>query len=421
MRKLFILVLIALLLGVGVVALIETDPGYVLIAYGNYTLESSLWVGLLALALFTVVVYLSLRLVRKLFSGQHSLNSWLGNRRSRKAARATNQGLLSLIEGNWHKARRLLLRGVKGSDTPLVNYLAAARASYRLNDIEKMREYLSAAESAENRAGVAVELTQAEMRLHAGEYEHALAALDRSRSNVGRHPYVLDLMSKAYLGLGDWANLAALLPDLKKHKTLAADDLHKLERTVYSNLLESSASGSADSGVAELQSYWQKLPAEMKKDQEVSHSYLALLTRAGGTEAAGKIIVRSLKKSWDPVLVRQYGLLEGSNAGKQLAQAEAWLAAHDSDAELLLCLGRLAARDNLWGKARDYFEASYRLQPSAEICAELGRLLYGMGEETVSAAYFREGLLLSQSSLPELPVPDKTVSRARRLAEQGAG
>ena len=42
MRKLFVLILIALLLGVGIVAVIETDPGYVLLSYGNYTLETSL-------------------------------------------------------------------------------------------------------------------------------------------------------------------------------------------------------------------------------------------------------------------------------------------------------------------------------------------------------------------------------------------
>ena len=73
MRKLFIIILIALLAGVAVVALIETDPGYVLLSYGNYTLESSLWVGLLALALFTFAVYFLLRLVRKALSGQNSL------------------------------------------------------------------------------------------------------------------------------------------------------------------------------------------------------------------------------------------------------------------------------------------------------------------------------------------------------------
>jgi len=73
MRKLFVLMLIALLLGVGIVALIETDPGYVLLAYGNYTLETSLWVGTLLLVVFTLLVYALVRLVRKLLSGQNSL------------------------------------------------------------------------------------------------------------------------------------------------------------------------------------------------------------------------------------------------------------------------------------------------------------------------------------------------------------
>ena len=88
MRKTFILVLIALLLGVGVVAVIETDPGYVLIAYGNYTVETSLWVGLVVLLLFTLAVYAVVRLLRRLVGGQHSLVSWWGHRRSRASSRA---------------------------------------------------------------------------------------------------------------------------------------------------------------------------------------------------------------------------------------------------------------------------------------------------------------------------------------------
>ncbi len=101
MRKIFILVLIALLLGVGVVAVIETDPGYVLIAYGNYTVETSLWVGLVLLLLFTLLVYAVVRLVRRLVGGQSSLVSWWGSRRSRASARLTTRGLINFIEGNW--------------------------------------------------------------------------------------------------------------------------------------------------------------------------------------------------------------------------------------------------------------------------------------------------------------------------------
>jgi HemY protein len=100
---------------------------------------------------------------------------------------------------------------------------------------------------------------------------------------------------------------------------------------------------------------------------------------------------------------------------RQLAQAESWLAAHPEDPQLLLCLGRLAARDKLWGKSRDYFERSYRLQRSPEICAELGRLLSALGEAGIAAAYFREGLLLRESHLPALPRPEKRVQDPRLL------
>ena len=411
MRKLFIIILIALLAGVAVVALIETDPGYILLAYGNYTLESSLWVGLLVLALFTFAAYFLLRLVRKLLSGQNSLAGWLGNRQSRKSSRLTNQGLFSFIEGSWSRSRRQLLGGVKGNNSPVLNYLGAARASHALNEPDKAQEYLEAARNAQSGADVVVELTQAQMHLSSGEYKLALAVLEKSRSSIAKHPHVLELMYKAHSGLGDWSDVEKLLPEMKKHKTLEDDELQKLERKTYASLLKDSASVASDNKATQLQAQWQKLPAKLKKDQEFSRAYVALLVQCGDVGSAEKIILRSLKKEWDTQLVRQYGLMKCANTGKQLSQAERWLAAHDGDAELLLCLGRLCVRDSLWGKARDYFEASYRLQHSAEICAELGRLLYGMGEEKVGAAYFREGLLLAQPSLPQLPMPGKAASQ----------
>jgi HemY protein len=74
-------------------------------------------------------------------------------------------------------------------------------------------------------------------------------------------------------------------------------------------------------------------------------------------------------------------------------------------------------RAKLWGKARDYFESSYRLVHSAEVCAELGRLLTALEEPGVAAAYFREGLLLREDALPTLPMPDKVVPDSLLLAK----
>ena len=145
MRGLLILALLALLLGVGVVALIENHPGYVLIAYGQYTVETSLWVGLVLLTLIALLLYAAIALLRKVFSGQRSIAGWLGQRKTRRAARLTHRGLINFIEGNWERARRQLVGGAEHSEVPLLNYLIAARASFQLDEADKMREYLGMA------------------------------------------------------------------------------------------------------------------------------------------------------------------------------------------------------------------------------------------------------------------------------------
>jgi len=411
MRKLFALALVALLLGVGIVAVIQTDPGYVLVAYGNYTLESSLWVGLLLLLLFVVLVFLLLRLTYRIVGGQRSLFSWLDARKARNAHRLSNRGLISFTEGNWLTARRQLVRGAQHNDAPLANYLLAARASAHLQEPAKVQEYLRAAGKAEPAAAMAVEIAQAQMHLQAGEYTQCIAALDHSTRNVSRHPYVLDLQRRAYAGMQDWDNLLELLPQLQKHKLLGADESQALEREAHSSCLQK-----AQSDREQLQAAWHKVPRNLQRDAGMVEIYARNLLALGEHDTAESVLESALKQEWHTALVRLYGYVQSSNVPRQISLAERWLAAHPEDAELLLCLGRLSARGKLWGKARDYFESSYRLEHSAEVCAELGRLLGALGESTVAAAYFREGLLGREDELPDLPLPDKIVPDPRLLA-----
>ncbi|MAL95466.1 MAG: heme biosynthesis protein HemY [Haliea sp.] len=415
MRRLLLLALLGLLAGVGLIALIETDPGYVLLAWGHYTVETSIWVGLALLLLLVLLLYAAVGLLRRLWRGQRQLRGWLGGRRARRASRITSRGLIDFIEGNWSTARRRLLRAAPHSDAPLLNYLIAARASHALGDNEKMREYLGAAEQADAEAGIAVELTQAELKLQSGQYEQAVATLERARRNAGRHPHVLKLLHRAYLGLQDWEQLEALLPDLRKHHVLPAEELQALQQRILEERLQACLARGEQAGEA-LQQYWQRVPKAQREDRELLLAYLAALVRAGAHEVAGKLIERRLKSSWDSDLARLYGYVEMPDATRQLARAEGWLEGHRQDPQLLLSLGRLACREQLWEQARDYFEAAYTLKPSPELCAELGRLLHAQGAERESAAFFREGLLLREKSLPHLPLPD--LKAAPRLVDQ---
>jgi HemY protein len=270
---------------------------------------------------------------------------------------------------------------------------------------------LRTARDAEPGAAVAVEVAMAELKLQAGEYQQAVTALDQASRNVSRHPYVLSLLRQAYEGLGDWDKLLELLSQLQKYKLLSQEEFEQLQRQVHYKRI-----GERNSDPQQLRASWQQVPKHLQLDVNMVEAYARNLISLGDQNTAEDVLLRALKQEWSVTLVRQYGYVHSVNATGQLARAESWLTAHPEEPQLLLCLGRLSAREKLWGKARDYFESCYRLERSPEICAELGRLLTGLGEPRAAAAYFREGLLLRENSLPDLPMPDKTVSDSRMLA-----
>ena len=76
------------------------------------------------------------------------------------------------------------------------------------------------------------------------------------------------------------------------------------------------------------------------------------------------------------------------------------------DPALLLTLGRLCLQNQLWGKARDYFETSLKLERHPETCAELARLLAGLGDTERSNQLFQEGLGMLDERLLALPLPE---------------
>lgn len=415
MRRLFLLALVALLLGAGIVALIESEPGYVLVAYGGYTIESSLWIGLLLIAVIVIALYTALRLLHRVLASPGSLAFWVNSRRRRQAARLTNRGLMNFIEGNWKQSRRQLQRGARHSDAPAFNHLMAARASHQLEDRSQTRKDLEAALAADSQSAAAVDLVQAELQLQAAQYERALASLDRAESSGSRTPQSLRLRSKAMLGLSDWEGLRALMSDLQKHSVLPAQELARLRRETSLRLLEVSVGNLGDNTRTALRRAWKHTPGDLQNDDAVLHRYVELLARVGATEEATSLIVRSLKKQWDPVLVWHFGRLPGADPQRQLATAEGWLADHTEDPQLLLCLGRLAARQRLWGQARDYFERSITIDPGDEACAELGRLLAASGDYLQASKYFCAGLALQDDGLPELPLPDEALPEDRRI------
>ena len=401
--KRFAFVLILLIAIVGFLGwAIAQDPGYVLISYDRFRYESSFWIflGLIAcLWLLAMVVHWVLGL---LHTSGALVNPWSRRHRERRVSKASRSGLRELAEGQWTQALGHLRSAAEHDHQPLVHYLGAARAANELGEHEQSDELLRKAREREPESGLAVGLTQAQLQIARGQYGEARASLNALHSEHPRHPYVLTLLQQLYVQLEDWSALCSLLPELRKHRVLPSARLSELELLAWTAAIEQSGQTPAASNEDALQALnqkWQTVPSGLRSESLLVRAYADGLSRLGADAKAEEVLYVALKRQYDDRLVERYGRVRGQDPARQLANAEGWLKANPENAELLLALGRLSMRNALWGKARDYLEASLRFEHRPETCAELARLLAQLGDNERSNRLFQEGLgLLDQSS-----------------------
>jgi len=406
-RLLFVVLLVAA--GVVVTLVLKyllADNGYILIRYREDTVEMSLWMGLFLVLLIVGGYFISKLAFSRIIRLYGGLFNWYGGRQSLATRRKITRGLIKYSEGSLARAVRLMDQSAEQSDTPLVNYLIAAKANAALGNVSESDECLRKAEERTPRAALAVGLTQAGLQMDREQHEQALATLTRLRTMSPKHPEVLRRLKEVYCALHDWPQLIQLWPELKKHKILSDAELQQLQVNVYTQLLDEGCERSQrNGGDAELVSAWRQVPATLQKELPLVQRYATALVRCKQDIEAEKVLRNTLNRSWDDSLVRIYGDVQGEDVQKQLLAAEGWVKERPNNAVLLLALGRLSLRNELWGKAREYFENSLAAEPMPETYAELGRLLASMGEHEQSTAYYQQGLSQSSIALQTLPLP----------------
>lgn len=389
MRR-FIWILIILIVSVWLGLLIAKDPGLALFSYRQWSVEMPLWFAVLCFIGILFIGYFLMHFLNRIDSAFYRFKNWRLLRRKHKAYSKTNRGLIELIEGHWKNAEYYLSEGIAESDAPLINYLALAKAAHERGDYDRRDAYLRKANAKTPHADVAIGLTQAQLQLNQGQFEQALATLGHLRQIAPRHAYVLKLLERLYIRLADWKNLLKLIPSLYRSRVITRDQSILLEKKAYQELLKSLSTHHDEQA---LHALWYSIPRKLKKDPQIIYHYVCLLHhKPADTEEAYELINQTLKKTWDRDLVRFYGLLNTAYTSKQLAHAENWKKKYPNQAILLLTLGRLCVRCQLWGKARSYFEDSLKLEANAETYTEYGKLLEHLGDTSTAIQSYRDGL-----------------------------
>ncbi len=395
--KFGIIVVVALFASAFAAHLLLADPGYVVISFRGYLIEMSVPV----LVGFAVVLVLLVWLIRKIILAPRRLGEAAGRYRSARSGQKLTRGMIAVAEGNLAQGEKMLARAASTSDSPLFNYLQAARAAHLQGRDERRDEWLRLAYQETPEAANAVLLTQAELQLDRGQNEQALATLRRLEENSKDHAHALSLLGRLYFELEDWKSLADLLPRLKKSNQLKPETVDTWTVRVRKEALDRAADADA---VAEA---WNAVSRAHKSDVSLLEAYYNGLMRAGLHDRVEKELASALKSNWRGPLVRLFGLVEASDTTRQLKRAESWLKNHGDDPDLLLTAARLCLRNELWGKARSYLETVIGLRPTPDAYQEYGRLLNQMGEADAAANAYRDGLnMVAAEPLTAIPHMD---------------
>jgi HemY protein len=398
MRRLF-LALLVLAAAVGLAILARQDSGYVLIRAHGWTAELSFVLACaLALAAF-LVLYALLRLLVGGYHLPRSVRRWRRRRAERRTLAELQRGWTDLLQGDWQRAEHRLEDASRRGEGAMLACLGAARAAHEQGEDERRDDWLRRAGVADPEAEIGISLAQAGMQIEHAQFAQAAANLDRLHDMAPGSTMVTRQRLRLYLQLGDWERLLALLPEARRRRLLGDGEARELELRAADGLLDDSSVADED----DLAALWDRLPAPVRGQAPLLRRYVQRLLDCDAGTRAERVLRDALEAQWDPAQVYLYGLVDTTDAARQLRQAEQWRQRHGDDPVLLLTLGRLCRREALWGKARDYLHACAQAGGPAEAYGELAQVLERMEEPEEALRWYRRA---AEAFAPE----------ARRLA-----
>ena len=378
---------------VGLVIWARHDVGYVLMVLPSWRVELSLNLAIIiALAVF-VLAYVVVRMTIVTATMPARVRAFQ-KRRSQSRARATfNEALINFFEGRFGRAEKAASAALKAGESPALSAMLAARAAHGMRAFATRDKYLARSAGANSKEDAMKLMAQAEMLLDERRYYDALDVLKKLPE---KHTAALRLELRAQQMAMNWERVLALIPQLEKRRVFERPIVAQLRRQAVIESLKRKAVDDKS-----LRDYWDRLPAEDRQDSRIAATAAQSFIALGGCDDAHQIVEEGLERQWDASLLAIYSDCLSTDVRKQLERAEMWLQKHPRDAVLLLTLGRLCARQGLWGKARSYLEASLSIEPTHSAHLELGRLLEREGKSAEAAVEYQKALAVTLEQLKQ--------------------
>jgi HemY protein len=374
--------------------LFRVNTGYVLFVPPPYRVELSQNAFIIIAVVAFLALYAVIRAAVRIAQMPAEVREGRRRRQFERFRSKQDAAVVALLEGRHGKARQFAEEALAIPHSSPVAALVGARAALETRDYAGASMMLDRPDTHATNLAVPRLMLEAEIALERGQPAEALARLAELRREAGLHTAAQRLELRALNAAGRPAEIPALVDQLVKRKVYDAQQGDLLRASAHAEALASLTHDAAG-----LRTYWARVPENDRLQPKVARAAARSFLQLGGDREASDIIAKSLEKNWDSGLTLLYAECRPADSTRQLETAERWLVRHNQDASLLYALGRLCERQQLWGKAQTYLEASVALDSHWRAHMALGEMLVKLDRHTEADAHFAAALRLALAEL----------------------
>ena len=383
-----------LVLGAVLVNAISQDPGYLLVTWGDWQVETSVWLALSALMLSLVLLWFILRALRTTLRVPRALRRWFGIRSARGAQRRADKGFAAFFEGHWDVAEKALKKGGAPDEQTLLHPLYAALAALRRGESARALTLLEQAEREGSAPVSLITLARAECHLRAAATNDAERSLEQLSASERKTPRAKALRAELAYVQRDWQPLMELLADVRRAGIVPEEQMQVWERAGWMGLLSE-----ADDAASRAVSIWKRAPDALKAPGQPLWPTLLDILRQDAqadalqaqADALQRVLQERLQQHCEPVsLDAMNGLPD-----KQLLKMKKALARWRDDDSAGRCHAALARIARIEGDAEaeaTLWQEAHARFPSASHAVGWADCLRQQGKELEASALEAEAL-----------------------------
>ena len=383
-----------LVLGAVLVNAISQDPGYLLVTWGDWQVETSVWLALSALMLSLVLLWFILRALRTTLRMPRALRRWLGLRSARGAQRRADKGFAAFFEGHWDVAEKALKKGGAPDEQTLLHPLYAALAALRRGESARALALLEHSETEGSAPVSLITLVRVECHLKAGATDEAERSLEQLSSSDRKTPRAKALRAEAAYLQRDWQPLTELLADVRRAGIVPAEQMQVWEREGWMGLLSE-----ADDAASTAVSVWKRAPDALKAPGQPLWPALLEILRQDAqadalqaqADALQKVLQERLQQHREPLTLEAINGLPDKQLLKMKKALLRWRD-EDSEGRCHAVLARIARIEGDAEAEATLWQEAHARYPSASHAAGWADYMRHQGKEAEATALETEAL-----------------------------